>query len=68
MFLGCWLFGIEGIARTVAVIAGAVPTAASSFILARQMGGDAPLMANLITVQVLLAVFSLPLMMWLAGF
>ncbi len=68
MFLGCWLFGIEGIARTVAVIAGAVPTAASSFILARQMGGDVPLMANLITVQVLLAVFSLPLMMWLAGF
>ncbi|BAO43725.1 AEC family transporter [Thiolapillus brandeum] len=66
MFLGCWLFGIEGTARTVAVIAGAVPTAASSFILARQMGGDASLMANLITVQVLLAVFTLPLMMWLA--
>ncbi|WP_456373499.1 AEC family transporter [Thiolapillus sp.] len=66
MFLGCWLFGIEGVARTVAVIAGAVPTAASSFILARQMGGDAPLMANLITMQVLLAVFTLPMMMWLA--
>ncbi|WP_457667152.1 AEC family transporter [Thiolapillus sp.] len=67
MFLACWLFGIEGTARTVAVIAGAVPTAASSFILARQMGGDATLMANLITVQVLLAVLTLPLMMWLSG-
>ena len=68
MFLGCWLFGIEGTACTVAVIAGAVPTAASSFILARQMGGDASLMANLITMQVLLAVITLPLMIWLAGF
>ncbi len=67
MFLGCWLFGIGCTARTVAVIAGAVPTAASSFILARQMGGDATLMANLITVQVLLAVVTLPLMMWLSG-
>ena len=67
MFLGCWLFGIGGTARTVAVIAAAVPTAASSFILARQMGGDATLMANLITVQVLLAVVTLPLMMWLSG-
>lgn len=67
MFLGCWLFGIEGVARTVAVIAGAVPTAASSFILTRQMGGDAPLMANLITVQVLLAVVTLPMMIWLAS-
>jgi pilus assembly protein CpaF len=37
MFLGCWLFGVEGIPRTVAVLAGAVPTAASAFVLARQM-------------------------------
>jgi len=51
----------------VAVLAGAVPTAASSYVLARQMGGDAPLMANLITVQVLLAIATLPTMMWLAG-
>lgn len=67
MFLGCWLFGVEGIPRTVAVLAGAVPTAASAFVLARQMGGDAPLMANLITVQVLAATVTLPVMIWLAG-
>ncbi|MES9938113.1 MAG: AEC family transporter, partial [Sedimenticola sp.] len=56
MFIGAWLFGIEGMPLTVAVIAAAVPTAASSYILARQMGGDAPLMANLITVQVVASV------------
>ncbi len=67
MFIGAWLFDIEGMPRTVAIIAAAVPTAASSYILARQMGGDAPLMANLITVQVLLSTVTLPVMIWLAG-
>jgi hypothetical protein len=32
------------------------------------MGGDAPLMANLITVQVVAAALTLPVMIWLAGF
>lgn len=68
MFLAAWLFGIEGLPRTVAVVAAAVPTGSSSYILARQMGGDAPLMANLITAQVVLAVVTLPVMIWLAGF
>lgn len=67
MFSGAWLFGIKGLPLVVAVLAGAVPTAASSYVLARQMGGDAPLMANLITAQVLLAIITLPGMMWLAG-
>ncbi|OOZ36206.1 AEC family transporter [Solemya velesiana gill symbiont] len=65
MFTGAWLFGIEGMPLTVAVIAGAVPTAASSYILARQMGADAPLMANLITVQVVVSIVTLPVMIWL---
>ena len=67
MFSGAWLLDIQGLPLVVAVLAGAVPTAASSYVLARQMGGDAPLMANLITVQVLLAIATLPTMMWLAG-
>ena len=66
MFTGAWIFGIEGMPRTVAVIAASVPTAASSYILARQMGGDAPLMANLITLQVLISALTLPVMIWVA--
>ena len=66
MFTGCLLFGVEGLPRTVAMLAAAVPTAAASFVLARQMGGDAPLMANLITLQVLGAVVTLPLVIWLS--
>ena len=67
MFLGAWLFGVDGLARTVAVMVAAVPTASSSYILARQMGGDAPLMANLITGQVVAATLTLPLMIWFSG-
>lgn len=65
MFAGCLLFGVQGLPRTVAMLAAAVPTAASSFVLARQMGGDAPLMANLITLQVLGAIVTLPTVIWL---
>ncbi|MES9898772.1 MAG: AEC family transporter [Sedimenticola sp.] len=67
MFAGAWIFGIDGMPRTVAVLAGAVPTAGSSYVLARQMGGDASLMANLITVQVVVSVITLPIMIWWAG-
>jgi malonate transporter and related proteins len=65
MFTGCLLFGVEGLPRTVAMLAAAVPTAVASFVLARQMGGDAPLMANLITLQVIVATVTLPLIIWL---
>ncbi len=65
LFFGCLtLFGVTGEARTVATLCGAVPTAASAYVLARRMGGDAPLMAGLITTQVLVAMVTLPLTIW----
>lgn len=45
----------------VAVIFGALPTAVSAYSLARQMGGDAPLMAAIITLQTLVAFVTIPL-------
>ncbi len=41
----------------------AMPTAASSYILARQLGGDSALMAGIVTATTLGAVVSLPLML-----
>ncbi len=67
MYYCATFFGIDGLARTVAVIAAAVPTAASSYVLARQMGGDAPLMANIITAQVLAAIITMPVILWFTG-
>lgn len=54
------LLGIDGLPLTVAVLFNALPCAASAYILARQMGGDHPLMAAIITVQTLLAALTLP--------
>lgn len=61
--LGCWIAGLGGMAAAVAVLFNALPTATSSYILARHLGGDAELMAGLITAQTGLAMVTLPL--WL---
>ncbi len=49
----------------VALIFAALPTGAASYTLAREMGGDAPLMAAIITTQTLLSFVTLPLMLLL---
>ncbi|MGL5361991.1 MAG: AEC family transporter [Bosea sp. (in: a-proteobacteria)] len=53
-------FGVTGTALAVTVIAASVPTASGSYILARQMGGNAPLMAEITTLQTLLAFATIP--------
>lgn len=40
--------GVTGVGFAVIAIAAATPTATNGYILARQLGGDAPFMANLI--------------------
>ena len=61
-----WLIGLDGLARTVAIIAGAVPTAASSYVMARKMGGNAELMSSIVTFQVIVAFFTLPMFIYIA--
>ncbi|PRY64913.1 hypothetical protein B0H98_104217 [Vreelandella songnenensis] len=62
-----WLVGLDSISRDVALLFAALPTATSAYILARQLGGDAELMAAIITGQTLLAMLTLPLWLQLAG-
>lgn len=64
---GCWLLGVSPIATFVAVLFNGSPTSAASYILARQLGGDAPLMAGIITVQTACAMVTLPLVLTLLG-
>jgi malonate transporter and related proteins len=40
----------------------AVPTASASYILARQLGGNASLMAEILTLQTLCAMVTIPLL------
>lgn len=57
------LFGVGNTALLVLAAVGAAPTASSSFALAKELGGDADLMAEIISVQTLIAAVSMPL--WL---
>jgi len=68
-FMALWagVIGLDGLPRTIAILCGAVPTASTSYVLARQLGGDSQLAANIITFQVLAAALTLPVMIWLAG-
>lgn len=59
----CLAFGIGGMMAQVAILLAALPTASSAFILARQLGGDAPLMAGIISGQTLLAMMTMPLIL-----
>ncbi|TCR66239.1 AEC family transporter [Bosea sp. BK604] len=60
-------FGVTGTALTITVIAASVPTATAAYFLARDMGGDAPLMAEITTMQTLFALATLPLAIILLG-
>lgn len=55
--------GLSGDARGIAILALAVPTATGAYVLARRMGGDGATMAEIITVQTLLAGLTLPIML-----
>lgn len=59
--------GVDGNDLVVTVIASSVPTASAAYVLARQMGGNAPLMAEILTLQTLLALATMPLMIALLG-
>ena len=59
--LSATAFGLTGDALTTALLFQALPTASSAYILARQLGGDAPLMAGIIATQTILALAALPL-------
>jgi predicted permease len=59
--------GVTGTPAAVALLCGAVPTGSGAYVLAKQMGGDAPLIANILTAQVIFAAVTIPLVLaWLA--
>ncbi|MBR1166918.1 AEC family transporter [Bradyrhizobium liaoningense] len=58
--LAVW-FGLTGDSLAIVAICSAVPTSSSAYVLARQMGGDAPLLAQIITLQTILAAITMPI-------
>jgi malonate transporter and related proteins len=61
------LFNAQGNALAVIACCAAVPTASNAYVLARQMGGDAPLMAEILTVQTVAAALTMPAVLALVG-
>lgn len=61
------LFGVTGPALTAIVIATSVPAASNAYLMARLMGGDAKLMAEILTLQTLAAIVTIPVAVYLFG-
>ena len=55
--------GLEGLGGAVVVLWAALPTSAASYVLARQLGGDAQLMAAGVTAETVLAAITVPVML-----
>ncbi len=61
----CAAVGLDPLPTAVAVLFMALPTAATSYVMSRAMGGDAKLMAAITTSEHLLSVATLPVWVWL---
>ncbi len=60
----CTALGVPPLATAVAVVFMALPTAATSYVMARALGGDAPLMAAITTTEHIASIITLPI--WVA--
>ena len=63
MLLTCRCLGLTGLPAHIAILFAALPSASTAYIIARQMGGNAPLMAGIITITSLIAAITMPLIM-----
>lgn len=59
----CVLYGGDATAQGIALMCGAAPGAAASYMLARQMGGDAPLMAGIVALTTVGAAAVIPILL-----
>ncbi len=62
----CWVFGLRGEGLVIVALCGAVPTAMNGYLLARQLGGDAPLYATIATLQTAASFLTVPLVIYAA--
>jgi malonate transporter len=68
MYYVAGLLGGDRLAQGVALLAGSAPGAAASYVLARQMGGDAPLMAGVVAFTTVGSAITIPILLGLFHF
>ena len=61
------ILGITGTPKAIGVLYSGLPCASTAYILSKQLGGDADLMASLITVTTVVSVFTLSIIMYFVG-
>ncbi len=60
-------FGLSGNELTIAIICASVPTAMNGYLLAKELGGDAPLYAAVVAIQTIVSFISIPLFLTLVS-
>lgn len=63
----CSMLGVDGYAKSIVVLFAALPCSPAAYVLARQMGGNAELMAGIISTGTAGAILSIPIMLALFG-
>lgn len=56
-------FNVSNMNLAIIVIFAAMPTATSSYILAKQLGGDARLMSSIISIQTIISIFTISVLL-----
>lgn len=64
--IACTFLNLSPLEACVAILFGAVPTATSGYALAKQLGGNAPILSLFINVQTGVSLLTLPLTVWLS--
>jgi len=59
----CHVMNVDGLYAKIALLFASLPSASTAYILSRQLGGDAPLMASIITTTTLLAAATMPVIL-----
>ncbi len=66
-FAASWFFGLGALETGVCVTYASLPVSISSYVLARQMGGNGELMAGIVTATTLIAMATMPVALALLG-
>ena len=61
----CSMLKVDHIPMVVGVLFAALPGSASSYILARQLGGDSSLMASIVSAQIIISLLTLPITLYI---
>lgn len=61
----CAVLGTDRVATAIAVLYASVPISVSAYVMARQMGGDAGIMAGAITASTIAAMLTMPVVLML---